>query len=37
MKIIPKIKKTKMFHVSELLKYIVIVNSIEITGLNSSK
>lgn len=37
MKIIPKIKKTKMFHVSELLKYVIIVNSIEIASSNYQK
>lgn len=30
MKSIPKIKKAKMFHVSDLLKYIMITNSLEI-------
>jgi len=30
MKSIPKIKKAKMFHVSDLLKYVMITNSLEI-------
>lgn len=32
MKSIPKIKKARMFHISELLKYIMIMNTLEITS-----
>lgn len=32
MKIIPKVKKAKMFHISELLKYVLIVNTLEIAN-----
>lgn len=32
MKIIPKVKKAKMFHFSELLKYVLIVNTLEIAN-----
>ena len=34
MKLMPKIKKTIMFHVSDLLKYIIIVNTIEVSVMN---
>ena len=33
---IPKIKKLKMFHVSELLKYVCVVNSIEYSMIPST-
>ncbi len=32
MQIIPKVKKAKMFHVSELLRYVMIVNTLEIAS-----
>lgn len=37
MQLIPKIKKFKMFHNSELLKYIMIVNTLQVVSLDHRK
>lgn len=37
MKVIPKVKKAKMFHVSQLIKYVVIVNAIEIASIHNHR